>query len=247
MNETTAIPEELIDALRSAKHVAVLTGAGVSKESGVPTFRDAQTGLWAQYDPQELATPQAFARNPKLVWDWYAWRRALVSKAKPNSGHRALVDLQHRVEKFSLITQNVDDLHRRAGSTDIIELHGNLFRTICSRGGYEVETFDAHQSPPPCPKCGALLRPGVVWFGESLPEDAITDALAATRNCDIFFSIGTSSLVQPAASLPYLAHEQGITTVEINVEPTPFTATATHSLSGPSGIVLPALLDALTG
>ena len=244
MSQNAIIPPELVEILREAKSVVVMTGAGVSKESGVPTFRDAQTGLWAKYDPQELATPQAFERNPKLVWDWYAMRRAMVSKARPNPGHYALAKMETMVENFSLITQNVDDLHRLAGSKKIVELHGNICRTICSRGRYEIEDFDSSQSPPVCPKCGENLRPGVVWFGESLPEEAINQAVEETRNCDLLFSIGTSSLVQPAASLPYMAHDKNTPTVEINVAPTPFTPMATYFLQGQSGHVLPALLAA---
>jgi NAD-dependent deacetylase len=237
------IPSSLLRQLRGAAHVAVLTGAGTSAESGVPTFRDAQAGLWAQYDPQELATPQAFRRNPELVWDWYAWRRELVAGAQPNEGHFALVALEKHVARLSLVTQNVDGLHQIAGSSDVIELHGNIRRSKCSSCETVAAGFDeASGRPPRCPLCRAYLRPDVVWFGESLPEDALARAFAAARQCDVFFSIGTSALVQPAASLPIEALQYGATVVEINPQRTPLSPHVTFHLHGPSGIILPELL-----
>ncbi|MBE2220436.1 MAG: NAD-dependent deacylase [Anaerolineae bacterium] len=238
-------PNQLIEALKNATHIAVLTGAGISAESGVPTFREAQTGLWAQYDPQELATPQAFRRNPKLVWEWYAWRRELVAKAEPNPGHLALVALESKVPQFTLITQNVDGLHERAGSQAIIELHGNIMRTKCFENGRLVNSWPAtNDVPPHCPHCGGMLRPDVVWFGESLPYEALETAVASTQTCDIFFSIGTSALVQPAASLPIKAIQAGAITVEINPQPTPLTTHVDYALTGSAGSVLPALVAA---
>jgi NAD-dependent deacetylase len=234
---------ELIDELRSARHVAVLTGAGTSAESGVPTFRDAQTGLWASYSPEELATPEAFQHNPKLVWDWYTWRRELVAGAQPNPGHLALAELEQRVPKFTLITQNVDSLHQRAGSRAVIELHGNISRIICSRERIVVTEWADTDEVPVCPQCGALLRPDVVWFGENLPADAMAAAYHAAGECDIFLTIGTSALVQPAASLPVRAINQYIMTVEINPDPTPLTNHVDFHLGGPSGEVLPKLLQ----
>lgn len=234
-----------MEALRSSRHVAALTGAGVSAESGVPTFREAQTGLWAQYDPAELATPGAFRRNPKLVWEWYAWRRELVSKAEPNPGHRALAGLARRVPRFSLVTQNVDGLHQRAGSSQVIELHGNIHRTKCFAEEVVIDAWPSTEAVPPCcPRCGALLRPDVVWFGEALPQGALHAAFAAAQTCDVFFSIGTSALVQPAAALPYAALERGVVLVEINPNETPLTRLATYALPGPSGVILPQLLAA---
>ncbi|MEJ7633074.1 MAG: Sir2 family NAD-dependent protein deacetylase [Rubrobacteraceae bacterium] len=171
-----AIPSELVEALREARSVAVLTGSGISAESGVPTFREAQTRLWERYDPQQLATPEAFARVPKLVWEWYEWRRELVEKAHPNPGHRALAQLEALVPDFTLITQNVDGLHARAGSQNVIELHGNILRTKCSVEGMSVEEYENDASPPLCPNCGAPLRPDVVWFGEMLPHEAMEAA-----------------------------------------------------------------------
>ncbi|QIN80770.1 NAD-dependent protein deacylase [Rubrobacter marinus] len=238
--------DALVSALRRARSVAVLTGSGVSAESGVPTFRDAQTGLWARYEPQELATPEAFERDPGLVWEWYEWRRDLVRAAKPNPGHRALTELERRVPSFSLATQNVDGLHRRAGSESVLELHGNIMRSKCSVEGMEAEPREGDESVPPlCPGCGGFLRPDVVWFGEALPEDAFAAASGAARGCDVFLSAGTSSLVYPAASLPYEAARSGALLVEINPDDTPLTQHADHALRGRAGEVLPALVAAL--
>lgn len=239
------IPSELVAQLRHAKSVAVLTGAGISAESGVPTFRDAQTGLWARYNPEELATPQAFRRNPRLVWEWYEWRRQLVSQAEPNPGHLALVEMERRVPRFTLITQNVDGLHRRAGSRHVIELHGNIMRTVCSRERTVVEQWEeTGEKPPRCPRCGAFLRPDVVWFGEMLPPGALQVAIEAAQEAEVFFSVGTSAVVQPAASLPFEAARHGALVVEVNVEETPVTPIARYVLRGPAGVVLPALVDA---
>jgi NAD-dependent deacetylase len=240
------IRPQLIEILRSARYVVVLTGAGVSAESNIPTFREAQTGLWAKYSPEELATPKAFRRNPKLVWEWYTWRRELAARAKPNPGHLALAELEQRVPKFTLITQNVDGLHRRAGSKNIIELHGNINRTICSDERIVVDSWpETEDVPPRCPHCGGLLRPDVVWFGESLSPDTLTTAFAMAGQGDLFLSIGTSAVVQPAALLPLAALDKGITTVEINPETTMFTSQATFALHGPAGQVLPELVKSL--
>ncbi|CAG0936832.1 NAD-dependent protein deacylase [Thermoflexales bacterium] len=237
---------DLISILRAAQHIAVLTGAGVSAESGIPTFRDAQVGLWAQYRPEDLATPEAFLRNPKLVWDWYAWRRGRVSQVQPNAGHYALAQMQQRVAQFSLLTQNVDGLHQRAGSVGVIELHGNITRVKCSREGIVIDRWEeTGETPPRCPHCGAGLRPDVVWFGEMLPREALLAANAATNTCDVFFSIGTSSLVEPAASLGRVASHRGATVVEVNPTVTPLTTHATFSLQGPAGVILPALIKAV--
>jgi NAD-dependent deacetylase len=241
-----AIPAALIHAIRAARRVVVLTGAGISAESGVPTFRDVQTGLWAQYSPEELATPDAFQRNPKLVWDWYAWRRELVRNTEPNPGHRALVDMEQRVPTFTLITQNVDSLHRRAGSRWVLELHGNLFRTKCLVEDTVVKTWeDSGETPPRCPRCGAWLRPDVVWFGEALPAAVLAEAEAATAQCELFLSIGTSALVYPAAELPFMALGRGATVVEINPQPTPLSRHASFNLRNAAGDVLPQLITAV--
>jgi NAD-dependent deacetylase len=240
------IPVALIGKLRAARHVAVLTGAGVSAESGVPTFRDAQTGLWANFKPEELATPTAFRRNPKLVWEWYAWRREKVANVAPNPAHHALAEMQTHFPRFTLITQNVDGLHQRAGSRDVIELHGNITRTKCFEEDTVVtEWTDTGDVPPKCPRCGGLLRPDVVWFEESLPEQAIADAIEASRMCELFLCVGTSTAVHPAASLPFEALRFGATVVEVNPQPTPLTAHAHFVLSGPAGVVLPELVNQL--
>jgi NAD-dependent deacetylase len=234
---------DLINSLRSAQYVVALTGAGVSAESGIPTFRDAQTGLWAQYRPEDLATPEAFERNPKLVWDWYAWRRELVERSRPNSAHTALAQLQQHVPRFMLITQNVDGFHQLAGSTGVIELHGNLARVKCSRESDVIDSWeDTGETPPRCPRCGAYLRPDVVWFGEVLPRAALEAAAQAATECDVFFSIGTSGLVEPAASLARMALQQGAKVVEVNATITPLTMSATFLLRGAAGEILPELI-----
>jgi NAD-dependent deacetylase len=239
-------PRDLISALRSSSGTVVLTGSGISAESGVPTFREAQTGLWERFDPQELATPEAFERNPGLVWDWYAWRRKLVAQAAPNPGHVALAEMQDLEQNFTLVTQNVDGLHQRAGSLDVIELHGNILRTRCSVEGVEVDEQEESGSPPVCPTCGAPLRPDVVWFGEMLPPGALDAASRAARGADVFLSVGTSSLVYPAAALPHEALASGATLVEINPEETPLTPHVDYALRGPAGDVLPRLIRELS-
>lgn len=246
MARLVEIPDVLVARLRGAGRVAVLTGAGVSAESGVPTFRQAQTGLWAQYDPQALATPQAFRRQPQLVWDWYAWRRELVASAAPNPGHYALVEMERHVPQFTLITQNVDSLHQRAGSQAIIELHGNLLRTKCSREDRVVESWpETNDVPPRCPLCGAFLRPDVVWFGEALPAGGLALAADAAQHAQVFLTVGTSGIVHPAASLPLLAHDAGAMTVEVNPDDTPLSEWMTYRLRGAAGEILPALVAAV--
>jgi NAD-dependent deacetylase len=234
----------LISTLRGAEHVVALTGSGISAESGVPTFREAQTGLWARYDPQQLATLEAFAKDPRLVWEWYQWRRNLVAKATPNPGHQALMELERRIPHFTLITQNVDGLHARAGSRSVIELHGNILRSRCSLEGEVAEREEHDESVPPrCSRCGAFLRPDVVWFGEMLPSGTLETASEAARVCDLFLSIGTSSLVYPAAALPYEALKNGATLVEINPSETPLTPHADYTPRGRAGEVLPKLFS----
>ncbi len=237
------ISSDIIAALQSASHIVAFTGAGISAESGVPTFRQAQTGLWEQYDPTELATPQAFQRDPRLVWEWYQWRRDLIAGVDPNPGHIALVQMEQRARQFTLISQNVDDLHERAGSTAVLALHGKIHRTKRFNDGQLVESWpDTGDVPPRCPETGGLLRPDVVWFGESLPAEILEQAFAAARNCDLFLSIGTSAMVQPAAQLPIEALRSGARVLEINPEPTPLSGQATWALNGPSGEILPVLV-----
>ena len=240
------IPDDLIEFLQSSQRIAVLTGAGISAESGVPTFREAQTGLWAQYDPTELATPTAFERNPRLVWEWYTWRRDLILEAAPNPAHQALVEMETFYSEFTLITQNVDGFHRLAGSQNVIELHGDIFRTKCSRENrIIVEWPETDQVPPHCPQCDGLLRPDVVWFGESLPSTAIDEAFQAVNSCQVFFSVGTSTLVEPSASLPFIALNNGATVGEINPQETPLTPLVSFSLPYPAGEILPQITDTI--
>lgn len=236
-------PAQLINIIRNAEHISVLTGSGVSAASGVPTFRDAQTGLWAQYRPEELATPEAFQRDPKLVWQWYAMRRELIRQAEPNAAHRALAQMQQHVPRLTLITQNVDNLHQQAGSRDVIELHGNLARTKCFDNEHIVSAWNDEETPPRCPLCRSLLRPDVVWFGEQLPVHALQQAIEAASHCDLFFSIGTSALVYPAAALPREAERKGIPIVEINPDETPLTGAANFALQASAADVLPELVQ----
>lgn len=241
----------IAERLRNAQRVFVLTGAGVSAESGIPTFRDAQTGMWSRMRPEDLASPQAFARNPKLVWDWYAERRAAVRAAHPNPGHLALVTMASHVPQLTLATQNVDSLHLRAGSTNVLELHGSLERVRCSEEGLRIPEAEwapaGEEGVPTCPECGALLRPDIVWFGEMLPVKALRAAQDAARAADVVLSIGTSMLVPPAASLPILAMEHGAFGIEVNREPTEYADAFDAGLYGPSGVSLPALVAAAWG
>lgn len=246
----------LISALRSASRVVVFTGAGVSAESGIPTFRDKQTGLWENFDAAELATPFAFARDSAFVWGWYEWRRGLVLKAQPNAGHFAIAALQSKVPHFTLITQNVDDLHERAGSGDVIHLHGELSKPYCEICRQprahpdalpDIAPQGARLEPPRCARCGGKVRPGVVWFGESLPQDQWSAAQVAAQRCDFFICCGTSALVQPAASLASMAIGAGATVLQINPNPTDLDSAVTHAIRGPSGSVLPQLLSETWG
>lgn len=233
--------------LASARRVAALTGAGVSAESGIPTFRGLG-GLWRGRDPMSLATPEAFARDPALVWEFYNWRRDLVAGAEPNPAHHALARLAGLVPDFTLITQNVDRLHRRAGSEAVLELHGNLGDVRCTGCGRTSDRSGVALPPlPSCDDCGDLLRPAVVWFGEALPPDVWEAAERAVRAADVLLVVGTSAVVHPAAGLATLARLLGRRVVEINPDPTPLTADVDLSLPGPAGTILPALVSALEG
>ena len=228
------LPAGLITALKNADKALVLTGAGMSAESGVPTFRDAQSGLWKKYRPEDLATPQAFNKHPQIVWDWYEDRRENIRKVNPHAGHLALVELEHHFESLLLVTQNVDKLHQRSGSKDVIELHGNIMLSTCSETGKLIDDewiISNPGRPPASPHHPqGLARPGVIWFGEALPADAMNRAMANARNCDVCFSIGTSTLVQPAASLPFIALDAGAVIVEINPTVTSLSPLAHFSL-----------------
>jgi NAD-dependent deacetylase len=244
--------QPVIDLLHSTPHLAILTGAGVSKESGVPTFRDAMEGLWSKYDPAQLATPQAFQQDPALVWRWYNWRRDMVQEAQPNPAHTALAKLQTLKPKTTLITQNVDDLHERAGSQDIIHLHGNIAANRCSVNCQGTPTliqnvppYEEGEMPPPCPHCGAYVRPDVVWFGESLPEHDLTRAYNISKKVDVMLVVGTSGIVTPAAHLPILNMQSGGVVIEVNPQPSTLTDYVKHWVAAPAGEILPTIIAQL--
>ncbi|MDO5682541.1 MAG: NAD-dependent deacylase [Propionibacteriaceae bacterium] len=241
------------DLLAAAEHIAVLTGAGMSAESGVPTFRDVQDGLWAKYDPMTLATEEAYAEAPDLVWAWYLRRAQMIRDVRPNAGHLALAELAE-FKRVSVITQNVDDLHERAGSTVLSHVHGGLFAYRCFDCAapwdeeLEVpETIPERVAPPKCADCGGWIRPGIVWFGEMLPPKAFQDAVDASSSCDLMLVVGTSGIVQPAGSLPFAALERGKPVIEINPEESQLTAYVTHSLRGTAAEVLPQLVKLARG
>ncbi len=228
--------------MAQADAVAILTGAGISAESGVPTFRGAE-GLWKEYKPEELATPEAFARDPKLVWEWYDWRRGIIAKAAPNAAHKALVQLEIRKPRFTLITQNVDGLHDLAGNGKILKLHGDIWRMRCTACGanFPNRRVPLPKIPPHC-ACGGMARPGVVWFGEPLPEGMMKEAEHAAASAKVFLVIGTSAVVHPAASLIPYAKQSGAKVIEINTEATAATAVVDCALHGRAGEILPQLL-----
>lgn len=228
--------------LAAARRITVLTGAGISKDSGLPTFREAQTGLWSRYRPEDLASPDAFARQPELVWQWYAWRRELVAAAVPNAGHEALVDMERLAPGLTLVTQNVDGLHTRAGSSAVIELHGDITRIRCSACS-RVAAHPGSGSPPRCADCGAFLRPDVVWFGEALPEPALRRAVQAATACDVFLAVGTSGVVHPAAGLVTIAGRAGACVIQINPALDVMNRSTLH-LAGGASDVLPRLVAA---
>jgi NAD-dependent protein deacetylase/lipoamidase len=242
----TPIPPEIQrvrDWLTTAARVTVLTGAGISAESGVPTFR-GKDGLWQGFRATELATPEAFAHDPKLVWRFYNWRRELLAPLQPNPAHEALVRLERRVPQFTLLTQNIDDLHRKAGSRNIVELHGNIWLVRCSRC-LRVRRNEEVPLPelPTCAECGDLLRPHVVWFGEALDPADLERAVDASRSCQVMLVIGTSAVVQPAASLALVARERGARVVEVNLEATPYTHLLDAALHGKAGTLVPQLVE----
>jgi len=250
--------DELVARLRPGARITVLTGAGVSAASGVPTFRGAD-GLWKNFRPETLATAEAFSRDPRLVWEWYAWRRARIASCEPNPAHHALAEWSRRFPHFTLITQNVDGLHERAfetatarpaGPMDVIRLHGSIWEVRCwdhcrqSPARWRDDTVQFDQLPPRCPHCGGMVRPGVVWFGESLDPDVMLNAARATE-CDVFITVGTSAVVYPAAGFIDTAKRNGAFTVEINPEATPATPAADLALQGGAEIVLPEVTSRL--
>jgi NAD-dependent deacetylase len=239
------VPEPLLERaaalLARARRIAILTGAGVSAESGIPTFRGLG-GLWQGRDPMSLATPEAFEENPALVWEFYNWRRDVVRRAQPNPAHRTLAELERRVPSLTLITQNVDRLHQRAGSRNILELHGNLHEVRCTRCERTFDRSDEVLPPlPRCPDCGALARPSVVWFGEPLPYSVLVSAEEASRSAELLLVIGTSAVVHPAAGLVGTARRSGGAVIEVNLERTPASNDADVGLYGKAGEILPPL------
>ncbi len=242
MNKEFSVSPALKSVLTQDTKVVVLTGAGISAESGVHTFR-GEDGLWKKFRPEELATFDAFMANPELVWEWYEYRRKIIEQIKPNPAHLALVEFQNYFEKFDLITQNVDGLHHQAGSRNVVELHGNIKRNKCIKCGTKYETLEkATQGIPPKCQCGGNIRPDVVWFGEMLPENAINYAFKVSSDCDLFFAVGTSAVVHPAASLPVIAKRSGAYVVEVNIEPTEISGLTDESLIGKAGEIMPLLV-----
>jgi NAD-dependent deacetylase len=244
------ISETLVTHLKNAQHLTVLTGAGISAESGIPTFRDALTGLWENYSAEKLASEKGFHQDPALVWGWYEWRRHKVLQTKSNAGHETIAKLATKLPKVTVITQNVDDLHERAGSQNVLHLHGSIQTARCSDCGHfykHPETsviFEFPESsiePPECEKCGEWVRPNVVWFGESLPVKELREAEQAVNKCDLMLIVGTSGLVYPAANLPMAAIRRKITTIQVNPTETDLDTKVTFDLKGKAGVLLPEL------
>jgi len=236
--------DALRERIRGAKKIVVLTGAGVSAESGIPTFR-GDGGLWRNYRATDLATPEAFARDPALVWEFYNWRRILISKVECNPAHHALVAMEKGAADFALVTQNIDGLHLKAGSRNVLEIHGNIWKVRCTRcGDVHLEEKPDLGTAPACGKCGALLRPHVVWFGEGLDPVLLESAYRLSASCDLMLVIGTSAVVQPAASFPSAATSSGAFVVEINPERTPLSASVDLTLLGKAGEIVPQLVAA---
>ena len=234
------VPETVLEGLRSARCVTVLTGAGISAESGIPTFRGAG-GIWAKYDYRKLATPEGFRADPQLVWEWYQLRQREMKKAKPNPAHETIAAMERQYPEFTVLTQNIDGMHARAGNNNIVELHGNIWRMRCPRDGTMIRLSDPVVEIPPLCQCGSIMRPDVVWFGEQLPQEAVKSASEAAAKSDAMYVVGTSAVVYPAAALPILTKNSGGLVIEINVEETDVSSYADASVFGPAGQVLPAL------
>jgi NAD-dependent deacetylase len=246
MNTGATLSETLQSALKRAGEVVVFSGAGMSAESGVPTFR-GEDGLWKKFRPEELANFGAFMRNPALVWEWYDHRRKIISSVEPNAGHRAIVAMEHICRKVTVITQNIDNLHQRAGSSIVHELHGNINRNYCVGCGMSVTDIPAtpEGTAPRCAACGGLIRPDVVWFGEDLPVDEWNASVAVAQRADLLFAVGTSGVVYPAASIPVLAKRAGALVVEINTERTEISALADETILGKAGEILPRIVESM--
>lgn len=250
------VPPPLTQALAAARHLVVFSGAGISAESGIPTFRDGKDSLWKRFDARSLATPEAFSENPATVWGWYEYRRASISRAQPNGAHLAVAQLARHFARVDVVTQNVDDLHERAGSPEVIHLHGRLDKARCHDCGQawqhpsatpDLPRDDTPLPPPRCLHCGGPVRPGVVWFGEMLPQREWQRAMQAAEQCDVLLSIGTSSMVYPAAELPHRARTQGAKVIQVNPASTPLDTVCDFNLRGDAGAVMPAVLAALQG
>jgi NAD-dependent deacetylase len=237
------LPSDVLRRIRNAKSASVLTGAGVSAESGIPTFRGAG-GIWEKYDFTKLATPQGFKEDPRLVWEWYQLRQKEIKKAKPNAAHIAIVHMEDHFPRFSVLTQNIDGMHKKAGSRNVVELHGSIWRMRCSRDGLTIQNDDPVTEIPPMCQCGSILRPDVVWFGEQLSPDVVDEASRVANESEVMFVVGTSAVVYPAAALPAITKNSGGLVIEINLEPTDITSYADVSLFGPAGEMLPALWNA---
>jgi NAD-dependent deacetylase len=239
------IPQNFISRLLESESIVFFTGAGISAESGIPTFR-GKDGIWNKLKPEELANFDAFLRNPEMVWEWYSHRKKIIHQSEPNPAHMAIAEMQNIFNEVTVVTQNIDNLHRRAGSKKIYELHGNIERNYC----INCKTFYNDELPfkgriPTCTKCGGLIRPDIVWFGEYLPQDQFHDSAAASKNCDVFFVVGTSAVVYPAASLIYTARENGSYIVEVNIEETEISYLADKSFYGEAGKILPSIVEEL--
>lgn len=236
--------QTLIDKLKEAKSILFFSGAGISAESGISTFRD-ENGLWKKFRPEELANFDAFYANPDLVWEWYQYRRKIVTDAGPNPGHIAIAEFEKYFDKVTVVTQNIDNLHRRAGSNHIYELHGNIERNYCieCRTFYDTPEVKSSEKTPRCEKCGGLIRPDVVWFGENLPQGVFAAAEKEAEACDICFVVGTSALVYPAAYIPITAKNGKAFVVEINIKTTEISGAVDYAIQGKSGEILPLILD----
>ena len=234
--------DSIISKLKDAKKIVFVTGAGISQESGIPTFRGTD-GLWRKYDPMQLATIDAFYQDPKLVWEWYEDRRKNILEAKPNAGHIAIADLEKN-KQVTVLTQNIDGLHQRAGSTNVLELHGSIIRIKCTKCDFEDEIQSSFSAlPPKCDNCGSILRPDVVWFGEALPQDVWKDAIEHASSCDVMIIAGTSLVVSPANTLPLYAKQNGAVLIEVNPDETVMSGDMDYSMRTTSAKGLPELFD----
>jgi len=237
--------DKAIDLLTPVRKLVVTTGAGMSKESGIPTFRDAPSALWANFNPEDLATPEGFMRDPKLVWEWYVERRKMIGQAKPHPGHFAVAAMEPMFDEFMLLTQNIDNLHREAGSKNLVELHGNIFHYKCFDQHHPVEELPKTADVPPRCQCGSMIRPDVVWFGEMLAPDDLDRAFEALKDCDAILVVGTSGLVYPAAGFPHAAKSMGAVVVEVNPEESAITDLADVFVAAGAGDALPDLVERL--